>query len=98
MTAMLWAEETYGIGTGDQKWTEAWTKLIELLQIKGIKLSSKEMETAQIEMKSNIPEINSIVYSALPEISTLERSPVLKQSEMQILVEKLREKYLPPKE
>lgn len=98
MTAMLWAEETYGIGTGDQKWTEAWTKLIELLQIKGIKLSSKEMETVQIEMKSNIPEINSIVYSALPEISTLERSPVLKQSEMQILVEKLREKYLPPKE
>ena len=93
MTAMLWAEETYGIGTGDQKWTEAWTKLIELLQIKGIKLSSKEMETAQIEMKSNIPEINSIVYSALPEVSTLNRTPVLRQTEIQALVEKLRAKY-----
>ena len=96
ITGMLWAEETYGIGTGDQKWTEAWNKIIELLQVQGIKLTSKEMATVPIQMKSNIPEINSIVYSALPEISTLDRTPVLRQSETQALVEKLREKYLPP--
>ena len=96
ITSMLWAEETYGIGTGDQKWTEAWNKLMELLQVQGIKLSSKEMATVQTQMKANIPEINSIVYSALPEVSTLDRTPVLRQSETQALVEKLRTKYITP--
>ena len=96
ITSMLWAEETYGIGTGDQKWTEAWNKLMELLQVQGIKLSSKEMATVQTQMKANIPEINSIVYSALPEVSTLDRTPVLRQTETQALVEKLRAKYITP--
>ena len=93
LTAMLWAEETYGIGTGPQKWTKAWQKLIELLQVQGINLNDKEISVAQIQMKANIPEINSLVYSALPEISTVTRAPDLKPSEMAKLVEKLRLKY-----
>jgi len=96
ITAMLWAEETYGIGTGSQKWTEAWNKLIELLQVQGIKLSDKEMATVQIQMKANVPEINSLVYSALPEESTIARAPEIKPSESEKLIAKLREKY--PKE
>ena len=98
ITAMLWAEETYGISTGDQKWTEAWNKLIELLQVQGIKLSSKEISIVSTQMKSNIPEINSIVYSALPEIATVERIPSMRLSETQALVEKLRAKYPEGKE
>ena len=98
VTAMLWAEETYGIGTGPQKWTEAWTKLIELLQIQGIKLNDKEMSIVQTQMKANIPEINSLVYSALPEESTIARAPELKPSESEKLVAKLRAKYPTQKE
>ena len=93
ITAMLWAEETYGIGTGSQKWTEAWNKLIELLQVQGIKLSDKEISTVSVQMKANIPEINSLVYSALPEVSTVTRAPDLKPTEMSKLVDKLRSKY-----
>ena len=96
ITAMLWAEETYGISTGDQKWTEAWNKLIELLQVQGIKLSSKEISIVSTQMKSNIPEINSIVYSALPEIATVERIPSMRLSETQAIIDRLREKHLPP--
>jgi dihydroxyacetone kinase-like predicted kinase len=90
---MLWAEETYGIGTGSEKWTEAWNKLTELLQVQGIKLTNKEMAIVSTQMKANIPEINSLVYSALPEISTVTRAPDLKPTEMSKLVDKLREKY-----
>ncbi len=93
LTAMLWAEETYGLGTGSQKWTEAWTKLIKLLQEQGIKLNNKEITTVTTQMKANIPEINSLVYSALPEISTVTRAPDLKPSEISKLLEKLRLKY-----
>jgi len=93
LTAMLWAEETYGIGTGPQKWTEAWNKLTELLQVQGIKLNDKEMTVAQVQMKSNIPEINALTYSSLPEISTITRAPDLKPSESEKLIAKLRAKY-----
>lgn len=93
LTAMLWAEETYGIGTGPQKWTEAWQKLIKLLGEQGIKLNDKEITTVTTQMKANIPEINSLVYSALPEITTVARAPDLKPNEIEILIKKLREKY-----
>jgi len=90
---MLWAEETYGLGTGSQKWTEAWNKLTELLQVQGIKLNDKEMTVAQVQMKSNIPEINALTYSALPETSTIVRAQDLKPSESEKLIAKLRAKY-----
>ena len=93
LTAMLWAEETYGLGTGSQKWTEAWNKLTELLQVQGIKLNDKEMTVAQVQMKSNIPEINALTYSALPETSTIVRAQDLKPSESEKLIAKLRAKY-----
>ena len=93
LTSMLWAEETYGIGTGPQKWTEAWNKLTELLQVQGIKLNDKEMSVVQTQMKANIPEINSLVYSALPEESTIVRAPDIKPSESEKLIAKLRAKY-----
>jgi len=93
LTSMLWAEEQFGIGTGPQKWTEAWNKLTELLQVQGIKLNDKEMSVAQVQMKSNIPEINALVYSALPEISTITRAPYLNPSESEKLIATLRAKY-----
>ena len=93
ITAMLYAEQTYGIGTGDEKYNEAWNKLIELLQLQGIKLSDKEKLTAEIEMESNVPEINSIVYSSLPEEDLIQRSIFLRKSETEALVKKLKAKH-----
>jgi len=34
LVAMLWAEETYGLGHGQEKWQKAWQKIIELLEKK----------------------------------------------------------------
>ncbi|RXG64091.1 hypothetical protein ES695_14175, partial [Candidatus Atribacteria bacterium 1244-E10-H5-B2] len=55
LTSMLWAEEQFGIGHGDEKWTKAWRKIVELLLKKGIKLSEKEIPIVNDIMKSNIP-------------------------------------------
>ncbi len=60
LTAMLYAEEAYGIGQGDEKWQLAWQKLIEILQQQGIEMSEKEMEMASIIMKAKVPEVNAI--------------------------------------
>ena len=51
------------------------------------------MAVVSTQMKANIPEINSLVYSALPEVSTVTRAPDLKPTEMSKLVDKLRSKY-----
>ena len=67
LTAMLYAEEAYGIGQGDEKWNLAWQKLIEILQQQGIEMSDKEIELASIVMKANVPEVNAIAYKALPK-------------------------------
>jgi hypothetical protein len=40
ITAMLWAEEEFGIGEGNKKWEEAWRKLLEILEGKNITLWS----------------------------------------------------------
>lgn len=93
LLAMLWAEEQFGIGTGDQKWTVAWNKIIELLQEQGIKLASKEISFVTDLMKSNVPEINSMVYSTLPEESKQIRELRLRTPEVTALIEKLRKKY-----
>jgi len=96
ITAMLYAEQTYGIGTGNEKYNEAWNKLVELLQLQGIKLSDKEKLIAEVEMESNVPEINSIVYSSLPEEDLVKRSPSLRSSEAEALVNKLKAKHPNP--
>lgn len=67
LTAMLYAEEVFGIGHGDEKWAKAWQEIVKILQTQGIKLSQKEIQAVTVLMKSTVPEVNSIVYSALPE-------------------------------
>jgi len=69
LVAMLWAEETYGLGHGQEKWQKAWQKIIELLEKKGIKLKEKEISLVTDMMKSNVPVINSISYSTVPEVT-----------------------------
>ena len=93
LLAMLWAEEQFGIGTGDQKWTAAWNKIVELLQEQGIKLKSKEISFVTDLMKSNIPDINAMVYNTLPEKSKETRELRLRTPETIALVNELRKKY-----
>jgi|GEM_PF-805289 len=65
LTAMLWAEEEFGIGEGERKWEEAWNKLLEIL--KGNNIILKAQETGQLKalMKANISRVNSEHYDAL---------------------------------
>jgi hypothetical protein len=93
LTAMLWAEETYGIGTGQEKWTKAWQKIIELLQAKGITLSEKEVPIITSLMKATVPEINQITYSALPDEAKDERVIANPDPSYKALIDKLRAKY-----
>lgn len=65
VTAMLWAEEEFGIGQGDQKWEEAWHKLLELLEDKKITLRETETRELQTMMKANISQINREHYESL---------------------------------
>jgi len=67
LTAMLYAEEVFGIGYGNNKWTEAWQMIVKILKEQGIKLSQKEIEMVTVLMKSTVPKVNQITYSALPE-------------------------------
>ncbi len=96
LTAMLYAEEAYGIGQGDEKWQLAWQKLIEILQQQGIEMSEKEMEMASIIMKAKVPEVNAITYKALPkkelEVKAV-KAKVERTPEMIEMLEKLRKKY-----
>jgi len=96
LTAMLYAEEAYGIGQGDEKWQLAWQKLIEILQKQGIEMSEKEMEMASIIMKAKVPEVNAITYKALPkkelEVKAV-KAKVERTPEMIEMLEKLRKKY-----
>jgi len=98
LTAMLWAEETYGLGSGDEKWQKAWKKIIELLSQKGIKLKEKETSLVTDIMKSNIPEINSLVYSSLPAEDLKIRGSKRRSDEAKILLEELKKKYPEGKE
>ncbi len=65
LTAMLWAEETFGIGQGDRKWEEAWNKLMEILRDKKITLKEEETRELQAMMKANINRVNREHYEAL---------------------------------
>ncbi len=65
ITAMLWAEEEFGIGQGDKKWEEAWKKLLEILQDKKITLKEQETRELQAMMKANINRVNREYYDSL---------------------------------
>jgi hypothetical protein len=96
LSAMLWAENQFGIGNGGQKWEAAYKKIIELLQVQGITLKTEEIPVVETLMKSNVPKINAITYSALPEEALQVRKIKDISPESKLLVEKLKEKY-PPK-
>ena len=65
LTAMLWAEEELGIGNGNQKWEEAWKKLIEILSDKNIRLRKSEEKAVKTMMKANVRKINQQTYDIL---------------------------------
>ena len=65
LSAMLWAEEELGIGNGNQKWEEAWKKLIEILADKNISLRKSEEKAVKTMMKANVGRINQQTYDIL---------------------------------
>ena len=93
LAGMLWAEETFGLNNGDEKWTKAWQKIIELLKQQGITLKEKETPFVTTLMKANIPEINAISYSSQPEAVIEARFLSSSPKEYQATIEELRKKY-----
>jgi hypothetical protein len=93
LSAMLWAEEQFGIGNGTQKWEEAWKKIRELLAVQGITLSTSEIPVVETLMKANVPQINAITYSALPEADLQVRKIKNRTPEAILLIEELKKKY-----
>jgi len=96
LISMLWAEEHFGLGHGQEKWNKAWQKIIELLEKKGIKLSEKEIPMVTDMMKSNVPIVNSISYSTVPEVVRELREVPLRSPEMTNLIKKLKVKHPKP--
>jgi len=96
LIAMLWSEETFGLGHGQEKWNKAWQKIVELLEKKGIKLSEKEITTVTDMMKANVPVINSISYSTVPEVVRELREIPGRSPKMKKLLEDLRKKNPKP--
>lgn len=93
LAGMLWAEEQFGLGSGNQKWTEAWQKIIKLLKDQGITLKQKEISYVTDLMKSNIPDINAITYNSLPEEAKLARDIKIGSPDTKALIDELRKKY-----
>jgi len=93
LIAMLWAEETFGLGHGQEKWNKAWQKIEELLKNKGIILNEKESQTVTDMMKANVPVINSITYSTVPEVVRELRDVPRESPEVKKLIDGLRKKY-----
>jgi len=93
LIAMLWAEETFGLGHGQEKWNKAWQKIVELLEQKGIVLKEKEIRVVTDMMKANVPVINSITYSTVPEVVRELRDVPRESPEIKKLIDDLRKKY-----
>ena len=67
LAAMLWAEQELGIGNGPEKWKIAWVKLIEILGQQKVELKEGEISYVQDLMKATVPEVNEIIYKAMPD-------------------------------
>ena len=80
LTAMLWAEEELGIGNGNQKWEEAWQKLIKILANKNIRLRKSEEKAVKTMMKANVGRINSQTYDILSKRKLLKDKRPIQQS------------------
>lgn len=68
LLAMLWAEEELGIGNGPEKWKIAWVKLIEILRKQKVKLKESEISYVKDLMQATVPEVNEIIYKAMPDV------------------------------
>lgn len=68
LAAMLWAEEELGIGNGEEKWKIAWVKLIEILRKQKVELKEGEISYVKDLMKATVPEVNDIIYKAMPDV------------------------------
>jgi hypothetical protein len=80
LTAMLWAEEELGIGNGNQKWEEAWKKLIEILADKKIQLKKSEEKAVKTIMKANVGKINQQTYDLWLKKKLLKDKTAIQQS------------------
>jgi len=80
LSAMLWAEEQLGIGSGNQKWEIAWKKLIEILTDKNIKLRKSEEKVVKTMMKANVGRINKRTYDILSKRKLLKNKGPSQQS------------------
>ena len=80
LSTMLWAEEELGIGNGNQKWEEAWKKLIEILKDKNISLKKSEEKAVKVMMKANVGRINKQTYDILSKRKLLKDKKVVQQS------------------
>jgi len=67
LAAMLWAEQELGIGNGPEKWKIAWIKLIEILGKQKVELKEGEISYVKDLMKATVPEVNEIIYKAMPD-------------------------------
>jgi hypothetical protein len=80
LSAMLWAEEELGIGNGNQKWEEAWKKLIEILADKQIQLKKSEEKAVKTIMKANVGKINQQTYDLWLKKKLLNENTAIQQS------------------
>jgi len=64
---MLWAEQELGIRNGEEKWKIAWVKLIEILRKQKVELKEGEISYVKDLMKATVPEVNEIIYKAMPD-------------------------------
>lgn len=93
LVSMLWAEEQFGIGTGEQKWTTAWNKLVEILEKQRIKIGPKDIALVTDQMKATVPQINALVYNTLPEKAKIVRELRLRTPEVDALIKDLKKKH-----
>jgi len=82
LSAMLWAEEELGIGSGSQKWEIAWKKLIEILADKNISLKKSEEKAVKTMMKANVRKINQQTYDILLKKKLIKDKTITQQSLM----------------
>ena len=80
LSAMLWAEEELGIGSGSQKWEIAWKKLIEILADRNISLRKSEEKAVKMMMKANVGKINQQTYAILSKRKLLKDKGPSQQS------------------
>ena len=80
LSAMLWAEEELGIGSGSQKWEIAWQKLTEILADKKISLRKSEEKAVKIMIKANVGKINQQTYDVLLKKKLIKDKGPIQQS------------------